>query len=178
MALIWAVASVPGLRHIYGTLWMLLIAFTVGVLAASVQITSGAVRQISRELEDAALVSGASPLRVAVEITGRLLLPSLLFAWFLAAIMIIGDLDAPLMLSSAGTQTISIEIYNLFENSLESQAAALLTLVLASILVCSGLWAAVKVFLRAALHRQWVRRAARYDPEAEGLLSGKLVVGN
>jgi iron(III) transport system permease protein len=141
LALVWAVTAVPGIRQIYGTLWLLLLAFIVSVLTVSVQIASTAVRQVSTELEDAARVSGASELRVIVSITGRLLLPSLLYAWFLAAIMIVGDLDAPLLLSSAGTRTVSIQIYRLFDGTQESQAAALLTLILAAILLCTGLHA-------------------------------------
>lgn len=143
LALIWAVTVIPGLRHIYGTFWLLMIAFVLAVLPVSVQIASGAVRQISRELEDAARIGGASPARVALEITARLLLPSLVFAWLLAAITIVGDLDAPLLLSAAGTRTMSIQIYKLFDGVDQSQAAALLSLLLAFILSGALLYALV-----------------------------------
>lgn len=138
LALIWAVVSVPFVRQLYGSLWLLMIALIIAVLTVCVQIASGSVRQIARELEDAARVAGASTLRVVVDITGPLVLPSLLFAWFIAAIMIVGDLDAPLMLSSASTLTVSIHTYKLFEGAQESQAAALLTVILASILILAG----------------------------------------
>lgn len=144
LALIWAVAPVPGVRQIYGTIWLLMIAFIVSVLTVSMQIASGALRQIGSELEDAARVAGASELRVTLGITARLLLPSLVFAWFLAAITIIGDLDSPLLLSSADTRTVSIQIYRLFDGTQESEAAALLTLILAALLACAGLHALVK----------------------------------
>jgi ABC-type Fe3+ transport system permease subunit len=86
-----------------------------------------------------------------VEIIAPLLLPSLLFAWFVAAIMIVGDLDAPLMLGSAGTRTVSIHTYKLFEGAQESQAAALLTVILASILLVAGLHAVIRrVIIRRA----------------------------
>lgn len=158
LALIWAVAAVPVVRQIYGTVWLLLIAFIIGVLTVSVQIASGAVRQVSRELEEAAQVSGASRLRVIFGITARLLLPSLMFAWFLAAIMIVGDLDAPLLLSSAGTRTVSIQIYRLFDGTQESQAAALLTLILAFILLCSILYGLARAFAG------WRQRSKRAFP--------------
>jgi iron(III) transport system permease protein len=141
LALIWAFTLVPGLRQIYGTIWLLMIAFVVAVLPVSVQIASGAVRQLARELEEAARISGASPLRGALQITVRLLLPSLLFAWLLAAITITGDLDAPLLLSSAGTRTMSIQIYKLFDGVDQSQAAALLSLMLAFVLAAASLYA-------------------------------------
>lgn len=158
IALIWAVATVPGVKQMFGTIWLLMLAFIIGVLTISVQIASGAVRQVSRELEDAARISGASELRVMIGITGRLLLPSLLFAWFLAAIMILGDLDAPLMLSAPGTRTVSIHTYELFEGAQESQAAAMLTLILGSILFV----ATIHAVARRLLARRGKRRSKPY----------------
>jgi iron(III) transport system permease protein len=144
LALIWAVASLPGIREIYGTVWLLVLAFAIGVLPISVQIAASAVRQVARELEDAARISGASPLRSALQITARLLLPSLLFAWLLAMIAIVGDLDAPLLLSSAGTRTMSIHIYKLFDGVDQAQAAALLSLLLAFIVISVALFAGLQ----------------------------------
>jgi iron(III) transport system permease protein len=148
LALVWAVTSLPGLRQVYGTAWLLVLAFAISVLPISVQIASSAVRQLSRELEDAARVSGASDLRCALQITARLLLPSLLFAWLLAIIAIMGDLDAPLLLSSAGTRTMSIHIYKLFDGVDQAQAAALLSLLLGFILVSVIVFALLQTLAR------------------------------
>lgn len=167
LALTWAVVTVPGLRHLYGTVWLLLIAFVVGVLPVSVQIASSAVRQIGTDLEDSARVAGASPLRAALEITARLLTPSLLFAWLLAMIAIVGDLDAPLLLSSAGTRTMSIQIYKLFDGVDQSQAAAMLTLLLAFIVGSVATFGAARG-LSALLSR---RRYATVLPLASGAVT-------
>lgn len=167
LALIWAVATLPYVRQIYGTLTLLMLAFIIGVLTISVQIASGAVRQVSRELEDAARISGASEIRVMVGITARLLFPSLLYAWFLAAIMILGDLDAPLMLSAAGTRTVSIHTYDLFEGAQESQAAAMLTLILGGILLVALVHAGLRWLLSRFPWRQARRLlSARVTGEA------------
>ena len=160
LALIWAVVSIPLIRQIYGTMWLLMLAFVVGVLAVSVQIASGALRQIAPELEDAARISGASRPRAIFGITVRLLLPSLLYAWFLAAIMIVGDLDAPLLLSSPDTSTVSIQIYRLFDGTQKSEAAALLTLILAAVLFCAMLLGVI----RAVAARQ-AKVSHRWAPE-------------
>lgn len=134
IAVTWAYASVPGLRAIYGTVWLLLIAVVVTVLPVTVQIASGAVRQLDPDLERAALVAGASRFRVTRTITVRLLLPSLLSSWFLAAVLIGGNLDAPLILSSNATRTISTLTYEMFSSQNQGQAAALLTLTVAGLL--------------------------------------------
>jgi iron(III) transport system permease protein len=161
LALVWAVTSLPGIRQVYGTVWLLGLAFAVTVLPVSVQIASGAVRQLSRELEDAARVAGASALRSALQITARLLLPSLLFAWLLAMIAIMGDLDAPLLLSSAGTRTMSIHIYKLFDGVDQAQAAALLSLLLSFILVSVVVFAVLR----------WLVRGRRLRSLAQGVFS-------
>jgi iron(III) transport system permease protein len=158
LALLWTVASLPGLRALYGTGWLLGLAFAMGVLPVSVQIAAGALRQISHELEEAARISGASNLRAAFQIVARLLLPSLAFAWLLAMIAIAGDLDVPLLLSSAGTQTVSVQIYKLFGGVDQAQAAALLSLLLGFVLASVALFAVVRSLLP--------------DPNSDELLQG------
>jgi len=133
VAVIWAFTSIPGIRKLYGTPVLLVIGFVIAVVTVLVQIASGAVAQVSRDLEDAARTAGASPLRAVLGITVRLLVPHFLAGWFLAAVLIMGNLEVPLLLSSPGTQTVAVQTYGLVDAGQHAQAAALLTLLVAAV---------------------------------------------
>ncbi|MFT4042621.1 MAG: iron ABC transporter permease [Gordonia sp. (in: high G+C Gram-positive bacteria)] len=143
IAITWAFASVPGLRELYGTIWLMVIAVTVATLPIAVQIVNGSVAQLGSELDEAARMSGAAPVRALATVTIPLLLPSLLATWLLTAILISGNLDAPLILSSQDTQTISTLTYQMFSNQNQGQAAAMLILLVAGLLVTGAIIAAL-----------------------------------
>ncbi|MBT2207259.1 iron ABC transporter permease [Actinomadura sp. NEAU-AAG7] len=154
IAMTWAYATVPGLRELYGTVWLLMIAVVVAVLPVTVQIASGAIAQLHRELEDAARIAGATALRALLTVTVRLLLPSLLSGWLLAAILITGNLDAPLVLSGSGTRTVSVQTYLFFNDQNQGQSAALLTLTVGAGVLLGLVAAAVRAVARRAASRR------------------------
>ena len=60
---LWAYITVPGLRQLYGTVWLCVIALVVGVMPVASRGAAGALAQIGRELEEAAQTAGASSMR-------------------------------------------------------------------------------------------------------------------
>lgn len=129
LGFVWAYLSVPGLKDLYGTQWIVLIALLVGSTPIASRAVEGSVAQISRELEEAARVAGASRLRTLVGILVRLVLPSFTAGWFLAGVVAAGNIDVPILLSSPGNQTVAIVANNLFDNGNSAQAAALFCVV-------------------------------------------------
>jgi len=125
LAVTWAYVSVPGLRQIYGTPWMLVVAFIVVVMPFAMQAAQAAVAQLSPDLAAAARVSGASALRANVGIVGRLILPSFLAGWFFVAIIIAGNLDVPLLLGTPTLSTVASQIFILQSQGQMGDAAAL-----------------------------------------------------
>ena len=60
LAMLWAYMSVPGLKSLYGTPWLLMLGQIVTVIPIGVRVMSSALRQVNRELEEAAQVHGAA----------------------------------------------------------------------------------------------------------------------
>ena len=133
LAMIWAFLSVPGLKSLYATEWIVLIALVVGSTPIAGRAVSGSIAQIGRELDEAARTSGASALRATVGILVRLILPSFLVGWVLTAIVSAGNLDIPILLASSNNETVPLVAYNLFDNGSLSQAAAVFVLFIAAI---------------------------------------------
>jgi iron(III) transport system permease protein len=150
LGMIWAYLSVPVLKSLYATEWIVLIALVVGSTPIASRAITGAIAQIGQELDEAARASGASAARATLGILVRLILPSFLAAWFLTAIVSAGNLDIPILLASSNNQTVPLVAYNLFDNGSLAQAAAVFCLFIAA--VAAGL--AVGLVVRAILVRR------------------------
>jgi iron(III) transport system permease protein len=156
LGLIWAYLSVPGLRSLYATQWIVLLALIVGTTPIASRAITGPIGQISRDLEEAARTAGASGFRATVGILLRLILPSFVVSWFICGIVSSGNLDIPILLASPNNQTVPLLAYDQFNNGSLSQAAATFCLLIGIVAAALAVAAAVRFALR--------RRAAGRSP--------------
>lgn len=134
VGLLWAYITVPGLRQLYGTVWLCLIGMVIAVMPVASRAAGGAVAQIGRELEEAAETSGASPARVLRQIVMPLVSRSFLAGWLVCGVIIAGMLDVPLMLLPGSDPNVAVMVYGLiYSSGLPTQASALLVLLMALI---------------------------------------------
>jgi iron(III) transport system permease protein len=133
LAMVWAYLTVPGLRSLYATIWIVVIALVVAVTPIAARVGEGAITQLGAELEESALVHGASRIRVFIGIVLRLVLPSFLMSWFITSVLAAGNLDVPILLSSPTNTTVPLQIYDLYNTSRVAEAAALFCVLLAVI---------------------------------------------
>jgi iron(III) transport system permease protein len=101
---------------LYGTLWILLIAFLTIEMPAGYQQMSAAFHGIHPELEDASRILGASRLRTLRLITAPLLRTSVIATWCFVFIGTIRELSATILLTTANTKLVSVVIYDLNES--------------------------------------------------------------
>ncbi|MES2186955.1 MAG: iron ABC transporter permease [Pseudomonadota bacterium] len=102
--------------QLYGTLWILLIAFVTIELPAGYQQMSAAFTGVHPELEEASRILGASRLRALWEITTPLLRTSVVTAWCFVFVGTIRELSATVLLTTANTKLVSVVIYDLNES--------------------------------------------------------------
>lgn len=102
--------------HLYGTLWILLIAFLTLELPAGYQQLSAAFHGVHPELEEASRILGATRLRSLWQITAPLLRTSIIAAWCFVFIGTIRELSATILLTTAQTKLVSVIIYDLNES--------------------------------------------------------------
>ncbi|MBL8671652.1 MAG: iron ABC transporter permease [Alphaproteobacteria bacterium] len=101
---------------LYGTLWILLLAFLTIELPAGYQQMRAAFSGLHPELEEASRILGATRLGTLRRITAPLLRTSVVAAWCFIFIGTIRELSAAIMLSTANTKIISVVIYDLNES--------------------------------------------------------------
>jgi iron(III) transport system permease protein len=102
--------------QLYGTLWILLIAFMTIELPAGYQQMSSAFAGVHVELEEASRIFGASRLKTLWDITTPLLRTSVIAAWCFVFVGTIRELSATILLTTANTKLVSVIIYDLNES--------------------------------------------------------------
>jgi iron(III) transport system permease protein len=101
---------------LYGTLWILLIAFLTIEMPAGYQQMSAAFHGIHPELEEASRILGATRLDTLRRITAPLLRTSVIATWCFVFIGTIRELSATILLTTANTKLVSVIIYDLNES--------------------------------------------------------------
>ena len=101
---------------LYGTLWILLIAFVTIALPSSYQQLQSAMRSIHPELEDASRILGATRLRSLWQITAPLLRTGVIATWCFIFVGVMRELSAAIILFTSETKVISVLIYDLNES--------------------------------------------------------------
>jgi iron(III) transport system permease protein len=101
---------------LYGTLWILLIAFVTIALPSSYQQLQSAMRSIHPELEDASRILGATRLRSLWQITAPLLRTGVIATWCFIFVGVMRELSAAIILFTSETKVLSVLIYDLNES--------------------------------------------------------------
>lgn len=110
---------------IYGTLFILLIAYTTHFLPFGVRAVSSALRQVHPELEDAARTSGAGLAATLRLIILPLVRPSIIAAWTLIFILSIQEVSSSILLYTSRTTVLSVAVFDLWEAGNINALAAL-----------------------------------------------------
>lgn len=135
LAMLWAYISLPGLKLLYSTIWILMIGLIVAVIPVVSRVSEAALVQIGPELEESSRVAGGGRIPTLFRIVLPLITPSFIAGWTVAGIMISGNLAIPVMLSSATSQTVPIQAYELYTTGEIGQTAAIFCIQLGGIMV-------------------------------------------
>ncbi|MDQ1618692.1 MAG: iron(III) transport system permease protein [Actinomycetota bacterium] len=101
---------------IYGTLFILLIAYCTRYLPYGMRYAVTSMHQISSELEESAQVSGASWWQTFRRVLLPLLSPGLVAGWIYILVVSFRELSSSILLYSPGNEVLSILIFEQFEN--------------------------------------------------------------
>jgi iron(III) transport system permease protein len=144
LGMLWAYLSVPGLRTLFASIWLVMLGLIVVATPVAVRLANAAIAQVHRQLEEAARVHGAGRLRAVIGVVLRLILPSLLAGWLICGVVMAGELAVPVLLSGPGSQTVPVVLLEMTESGRSSEAAAVFTLMLAAMAAALVLALAVR----------------------------------
>jgi iron(III) transport system permease protein len=118
---------------VYGTLWIMFIAYVTRFLPYGMRYTSASMLQIHKELEESAAVSGASWGVTFRRVVLPLLKPGLLAGWIYVVIVSIRELSSSILLYSPGSEVVSIMIWELWQNGQYVELSALGVMLIATL---------------------------------------------
>jgi iron(III) transport system permease protein len=111
--------------HLYGTLVILVVAFVTISLPYGMRYLVPGMSQIKDELEEAATASGASWPQAFRRVLMPLLMPSLLAAFLYTMIVAFREISAAIFLYTAGSEVVSVTVFDLWSNGDYPVVAAL-----------------------------------------------------
>ena len=120
---------------LYGTIWIILVAYFASFFAVSLKPVVSAYRQLDPALEEAARLSGAGFFRRLTDILVPLVAPAAGASVILVFLIACNELTVSALLWSAGTQTLGVVIYNLDDSGGSDLASALSVLVVLLVVV-------------------------------------------
>ena len=110
---------------VYGTLWIMFIAYLTRFLPYGLRYNTTSMLQIHQELEESAAMSGASWTTTFRRILLPLLKPGLVAGWIYIVIVSTRELSTSILIYSPGTEVVSIVIWELWENGEYVELSAL-----------------------------------------------------
>src|SRR2546421_1914060 len=134
---------------LYGSLWILFVAYLTKEMPVGYSQSDATFKGISPELEEAARVLGAGRLRVLGQITAPLARSGIIATWCFVFIGVIRELSASIILFTPNTKVISVVIFDLKE---EGQFGAIAVLGLFMLVMTFG----IVVGMQAVLGRDVV----------------------
>ncbi len=122
---------------LYGTIWILLVAYVARFVPLAARSVNATLRQIDPSLEEAARISGATRLGAFWHVLLPLSRPGLAVAFLLVFIPALSELSATILLYTGGTETIAVAIFRLNDLGQLEVVAALAVFVIAVTLLVS-----------------------------------------
>jgi iron(III) transport system permease protein len=142
VAYLWAWIGIPG--GLYGTIWILALAFIARFMPDTVKALSTSFLQIHRELEEAAWVCGKGTLATIRTIVLPLARPGVLASMTLLFVLSIRELGSSLFLYTSNTMVMSVLLLDYYEGGNVGKTAAfsLVQTVLLGVLIGGANWLA------------------------------------
>jgi iron(III) transport system permease protein len=128
---------------IYGSIWILLVAYVTLYMPYGIRVASATIIQVHKELEEASTASGASWLRTFFRILIPLFLPGFLSGWIYIAIISLRELSASIFLVGPGTEVLATVVFSLWDAGNITAVAALgvlMTLFLVALALIVQTW--------------------------------------
>jgi iron(III) transport system permease protein len=141
LGLLWAWLTIP--VPIYGTLWLLGIAYLTVFLPLGMRTMAGVVLQVDRGLEECARVCGASWWHQMRTVTLPLLRPGMVAAWLLIFIAGVRELGVSVFLMGPNAKVIAPSIVNSWLSSSSELSAAMALLQTVTVFIAVALLFAV-----------------------------------
>ncbi|MCC7045984.1 MAG: iron ABC transporter permease [Alphaproteobacteria bacterium] len=139
VSLLWFYLTVP--VPIFGTLWILLIAYVTIHLPYATRICISGLSQLHIELEEAGSVAGAGRLVVFQRIVALLIAPSLVGSALYVGLRAFREYAASIFLAGPGTEVVAVLVLDMWDGGNANILSAYITMIMAALaLMAAGFY--------------------------------------
>jgi iron(III) transport system permease protein len=124
---------------IYGTLWILFIAYLTRFMPYGMRYASTSMFQIGRELEESAQMSGAGWFQTFRRVVLPLLVPGFFAGWIYILIVSIRELGSSVLLYTPGKEVLSIVVWEYYRDGNLPYVGALGVMMIGALVVIVGI---------------------------------------
>ncbi|MDE2476417.1 MAG: iron ABC transporter permease [Alphaproteobacteria bacterium] len=110
---------------LYGTLLSIILASVVQFMPFGMRYSYAGVLQIHRELEEASAVSGAGAATTFLRVVVPLAAPAMVTCWLFVFLMVSKAVSIPLLLAGPNSQVVSVTMFDMWQNGVAPELAAL-----------------------------------------------------
>ena len=106
-----ALYGLSHIAHVYGTIWILVLAFSVTWVSYGTRMTNSGLLQLHRELEESASIGGANTWAIVRRIVLPLISRALLLGWIYLVILSGRELTLSVILTTPGNTTVPAYVW-------------------------------------------------------------------
>ncbi len=140
VAVVYVYLSLDQVFPVYGTIWILVIAYVTHYLSFGSRLANGVMVQIHPELEEAARASGAGSFRVLARITAPLVWPAVAAIWIWVLAHAMRELSTALMLSSRNNTVLPTLLWDYWTGGEPTRAATVGVWLVLALALILALW--------------------------------------
>jgi iron(III) transport system permease protein len=110
---------------LYGTLLSIIMASTVQFMPFGMRYSYAGVLQVHRELEEASAMSGAKGMATFLRVVVPLVAPALVTCWLFVFLMASKAVSIPILLGGPSSQVVAVAMFDMWQNGVAPELAAL-----------------------------------------------------
>jgi iron(III) transport system permease protein len=130
--------------QVYGTIWIIAIAFVTAYLSYGTRALNSVVAQIHPDLEQAAYAAGAGWWRTFRTVTFRLIFSAVVGVWIWVAAHALRDVSAPLLLRGKDNSVVATLLWDYWVQGRPSTASAVGVLLIGMLAILVTIWQLVE----------------------------------
>jgi len=125
----------PGLRLLFGTIWVLMIVVTINGVTTGTNVFKGVLLQLGASLEEAGRVAGAGWIRTYIRIVIPVLMPTMVLVGMINFVAAAGATSSVVLLASRDTTTLSLLALQLGASGGRLEEASIISVIIAILTV-------------------------------------------
>lgn len=139
---------------VYGTIWILVLAFITENIAYTTRVLNSSLLQIHPEMEEAASASGATRMATVIRIVVPLAAPALLTVWVWSFMSSLRNVSTALLLTGSDNRVYGVELWAYWTKGAYNAAAAMGVVLVILLVLLQGSVATLRTIRMRAVERR------------------------